>query len=48
MTAHVTQDDRATCLAAGMDGYIGKPVRSADLQRALREAIGTPRDSATF
>jgi CheY-like chemotaxis protein len=47
MTAHVTQDDRDKCLAAGMDGYIGKPVRSADLQHALDEAVSTSRHSTT-
>jgi len=35
MTAHAGEDDRARCLAAGMDGYVAKPVQTGDLARAL-------------
>jgi CheY-like chemotaxis protein len=31
MTAHAMQDDKQRCLAAGMDAYISKPIRSRDL-----------------
>jgi CheY-like chemotaxis protein len=31
MTAHAMKGDEARCLAAGMDGYISKPIRAHDL-----------------
>jgi CheY-like chemotaxis protein len=38
MTANATQDDRALCLAAGMDDYIAKPIRVDELVNALVRA----------
>jgi two-component system, sensor histidine kinase and response regulator len=44
MTAHAMTGDRERCLAAGMDGYISKPVRATDLLNLVSET--SPRAGA--
>jgi CheY-like chemotaxis protein len=39
MTAHAMKGDRERCLAAGMDGYVTKPVRPEDLWRAIEQFV---------
>jgi two-component system sensor histidine kinase/response regulator len=40
MTAHAMSGDEARCLAAGMDGYISKPIRSRDLVELVEKQGG--------
>jgi signal transduction histidine kinase/CheY-like chemotaxis protein len=47
MTTHAMAGDRERCLGVGMDDYISKPVRLADLQEMLRRWISTVRSEAT-
>jgi CheY-like chemotaxis protein len=39
MTALVMKGDRERCLAAGMDGYISKPIRTQELDELLEKNI---------
>jgi two-component system, sensor histidine kinase and response regulator len=43
MTAHAMKGDREECLAAGMDGYVAKPIRRDELQQAIEKVVGDKR-----
>jgi PAS domain S-box-containing protein len=42
LTAHAMQGDRERCIAAGMDGYVTKPISGASLARAISAVLGHP------
>src|SRR5579864_725489 len=46
LTAHAMKGDRDKCLAAGMDGYLSKPIRPQELDEVLEKQVArlrTPR-----
>jgi len=45
ITAHALKGDRERCLAAGMDGYISKPFRLAELLSEIEKLPQFARDA---
>jgi CheY-like chemotaxis protein len=47
LTALAMQGDRERCLAAGMDGYLAKPIRAADFYEMIARLTSEPRAVGT-
>ena len=41
VTANAMRGDRERCLAAGMDGYVAKPIQTAELFKVLAQVAST-------
>jgi two-component system sensor histidine kinase/response regulator len=48
VTAHALKGDRERCTAAGMDGYVSKPVRAAELFREIERCMPPVPDGGTL
>jgi two-component system, sensor histidine kinase and response regulator len=48
MTAHALKGDKERCLAAGMDGYISKPIQIEELELEISRAMGVPSGDAAW
>ncbi len=47
MTAHVMKDDRQRCFQVGMDAFVAKPVRAAELRAAIASVMSAPQSSGS-
>jgi two-component system, sensor histidine kinase len=47
LTAHAMEGDRERCLAAGMDGYVSKPINPRALLEAIQAALPAGRRSSS-
>jgi PAS domain S-box-containing protein len=48
MTAHSLKGDEERCLAAGMDGYVSKPIRADELSEIMERLVQKGRENTTL
>jgi signal transduction histidine kinase/DNA-binding response OmpR family regulator len=48
MTAHALKGDQERCIAAGMDGYVSKPIRTSELLSAIDTQLASKRSAQTI
>jgi PAS domain S-box-containing protein len=48
MTAHAMQGDKERCLAAGMDGYLSKPLNVKELLKVIQAVLERPSQGANM
>ncbi|WP_045380497.1 response regulator [Vibrio campbellii] len=41
LTAHALESDKTTCMKAGMDGFVSKPVRRQEIYEAIKSLVET-------
>jgi two-component system sensor histidine kinase/response regulator len=47
MTAHAMKGDRERCIAAGMDGYVSKPISGQLLEKEIARVMGEEQEAKT-
>ncbi len=48
LTAHAMKGDRERCIAAGMDGYLSKPIRAQELDEVLQTYLSRSAEVGNF
>jgi len=46
LTAHAMKGDQERCMAAGMDGYLSKPIRPQELYEVLEKCLARRMEAA--